>query len=271
MLGAVMFGHREMQHRHRRHHPPGGEGGEGAARRSAGRHASVLRDGDQGGGRRRSRQRRSRFPIKFERRDRIEEIRKKTAAEVRRRRRRQGPSQGLRRPDARSGSQCHAQCGARHQEAHRRPRPRHRAPDPGGSRHLAAHPRLGAVHPRRDPGAGGRPRWAPARTSSSSTAWKAPASRPSCCTTTSLPIRWARRAAWAAPGRREIGHGKLAWRAIHPMLPKKEEFPYTLRVVSEITESNGSSSMATVCGTSLALMDAGVPLTQARSPASPWA
>ncbi len=63
-----------------------------------------------------------------------------------------------------------------------------------------------------------------------------------------------------APGRREIGHGKLAWRAIHPMLPSKEEFPYTLRVVSEITESNGSSSMATVCGTSLALMDAGVPL-----------
>lgn len=63
-----------------------------------------------------------------------------------------------------------------------------------------------------------------------------------------------------SPGRREIGHGKLAWRAIHPMLPSKEAFPYTLRVVSEITESNGSSSMATVCGTSLALMDAGVPL-----------
>ncbi len=63
-----------------------------------------------------------------------------------------------------------------------------------------------------------------------------------------------------SPGRREIGHGKLAWRAVHPLLPKKEDFPYTLRVVSEITESNGSSSMATVCGTSLALMDAGVPL-----------
>ncbi len=63
-----------------------------------------------------------------------------------------------------------------------------------------------------------------------------------------------------APGRREIGHGKLAWRAIRPMLPPKDEFPYTIRVVSEITESNGSSSMATVCGTSLALMDAGVPL-----------
>ncbi|GGE22026.1 polyribonucleotide nucleotidyltransferase [Aureimonas endophytica] len=65
-----------------------------------------------------------------------------------------------------------------------------------------------------------------------------------------------------SPGRREIGHGKLAWRAIHPMLPAKEAFPYTLRAVSEITESNGSSSMATVCGTSLALMDAGVPLAR---------
>ncbi len=65
-----------------------------------------------------------------------------------------------------------------------------------------------------------------------------------------------------SPGRREIGHGKLAWRAIHPLLPAKDVFPYTLRVVSEITESNGSSSMATVCGTSLALMDAGVPLVR---------
>src|SRR5437764_5369298 len=64
------------------------------------------------------------------------------------------------------------------------------------------------------------------------------------------------------PRRREIGHGKLAWRAIHPVLPDHHEFPYTIRVVSEITESNGSSSMATVCGTSLALMDAGVPLKQ---------
>ncbi|HZL40822.1 MAG TPA: polyribonucleotide nucleotidyltransferase, partial [Pseudolabrys sp.] len=62
------------------------------------------------------------------------------------------------------------------------------------------------------------------------------------------------------PGRREIGHGKLAWRAIRPLLPSKEAFPYTIRVVSEITESNGSSSMASVCGASLSLMDAGVPL-----------
>ena len=63
-------------------------------------------------------------------------------------------------------------------------------------------------------------------------------------------------------GRREVGHGKLAWRAINSSLPKSEDFPYTLRVVSEITESNGSSSMATVCGTSLALMDAGVPIKE---------
>ena len=63
-----------------------------------------------------------------------------------------------------------------------------------------------------------------------------------------------------SPGRREIGHGKLAWRAVRPLLPKHEDFPYTLRVVSEILESNGSSSMATVCGASLSLMDAGVPL-----------
>lgn len=62
------------------------------------------------------------------------------------------------------------------------------------------------------------------------------------------------------PGRREIGHGKLAWRAINPVRPAHHDFPYTLRVVSEITESNGSSSMATVCGASLALMDAGVPM-----------
>ncbi|MCZ6862462.1 MAG: polyribonucleotide nucleotidyltransferase, partial [Alphaproteobacteria bacterium] len=63
-------------------------------------------------------------------------------------------------------------------------------------------------------------------------------------------------------GRREIGHGKLAWRALHPVMPSKEDFPYTIRVVSEITESNGSSSMASVCGGSLSMMDAGVPLTR---------
>ena len=64
------------------------------------------------------------------------------------------------------------------------------------------------------------------------------------------------------PGRREIGHGKLAWRAVNPLMPSKEDFPYTVRIVSEIIESNGSSSMATVCGSSLSLMDAGVPLAR---------
>ena len=63
-----------------------------------------------------------------------------------------------------------------------------------------------------------------------------------------------------SPGRREIGHGKLAWRAIRPLMPDHADFPYTVRIVSEVTESNGSSSMATVCGSSMALMDAGVPL-----------
>ncbi|NKB55352.1 MAG: polyribonucleotide nucleotidyltransferase [Alphaproteobacteria bacterium] len=65
-----------------------------------------------------------------------------------------------------------------------------------------------------------------------------------------------------SPGRREIGHGKLAWRAIRPLLPTKEDFPYTIRIVSEITESNGSSSMATVCGSSMSLMDSGVPMAR---------
>ncbi|OZA62287.1 MAG: polyribonucleotide nucleotidyltransferase, partial [Sphingomonadales bacterium 39-62-4] len=65
---------------------------------------------------------------------------------------------------------------------------------------------------------------------------------------------------FGAPGRREVGHGKLAWRALHPVLPSKDEFPYTIRVLSDITESNGSSSMATVCGGCLSMMDAGVPV-----------
>src|SRR5207248_5573713 len=65
---------------------------------------------------------------------------------------------------------------------------------------------------------------------------------------------------FGAPSRRETGHGKLAWRALHPVLPSHEEFPYTIRILSDITESNGSSSMATVCGGCLALMDAGVPI-----------
>jgi polyribonucleotide nucleotidyltransferase len=70
---------------------------------------------------------------------------------------------------------------------------------------------------------------------------------------------------FGAPGRREVGHGKLAWRALHPVLPSKDEFPYTIRLTSDITESNGSSSMASVCGGSLAMMDAGVPISRAVS------
>ena len=94
-----------------------------------------------------------------------------------------------------------------------------------------------------------RRRWssrrsAPARTSRSSTRSKASTARTSCCTTISRLTRPARPVAWARPGRREIGHGKLAWRAVRPLLPPKESFPYTIRVVSEITELNGSSSMA---------------------------
>ena len=71
-------------------------------------------------------------------------------------------------------------------------------------------------------------------------------------------------------GRREIGHGKLAWRALQAVLPAATDFPYTIRVVSEITESNGSSSMASVCGGSLSMMDAGVPLEGRRLPVLPW-
>ncbi len=67
---------------------------------------------------------------------------------------------------------------------------------------------------------------------------------------------------FGAPGRREVGHGKLAWRALNPVLPTKDEFPYTIRVLSDITESNGSSSMATVCGGCLSMMDAGVPIAR---------
>ncbi|OYU41652.1 MAG: polyribonucleotide nucleotidyltransferase, partial [Burkholderiales bacterium PBB4] len=70
---------------------------------------------------------------------------------------------------------------------------------------------------------------------------------------------------FGAPGRREVGHGKLAWRALNPVLPSREDFPYTIRVLSDITESNGSSSMATVCGGCLSMMDAGVPV---KSPVS---
>ena len=82
-----------------------------------------------------------------------------------------------------------------------------------------------AVHPRRDPGAGASPRSAPARTSRSSTRSRASTASTSCCTTTSRPTRWARRGRMGSPGRREIGHGKLAWRALRPMLPARTSSP----------------------------------------------
>jgi polyribonucleotide nucleotidyltransferase len=73
-----------------------------------------------------------------------------------------------------------------------------------------------------------------------------------------------------SPGRREIGHGALAERALVPVLPPQEEFPYVIRVVSEVLSSNGSTSMGSVCGSTLSLMDAGVPLQKAPSAAQPW-
>ena len=153
---------------------------------------------------------------------------------------------------------------ARRHPRHRPPDRRPRAPPTSGRSSPksascpapTARPCSPAAKPRRS----WSPRSAPARMSRSSTRWKASTAKTSCCTTTSRPTRSAKPAASARPGRREIGHGKLAWRAVRPLLPTKEQFPYTIRIVSEITESNGSSSMASVCGASLALMDAGVPL-----------
>ncbi|MEB3733847.1 polyribonucleotide nucleotidyltransferase [Halopseudomonas pachastrellae] len=92
------------------------------------------------------------------------------------------------------------------------------------------------------------------------TCWKASAKSPSCSTTTSLPTLWVSVCRMGGTGRREIGHGRLARRGVQAVMPDMEQFPYSIRVVSEITESNGSSSMASVCGASLALMDAGVPM-----------
>ena len=87
-----------------------------------------------------------------------------------------------------------------------------------------------------------------------------PRASATCTTTTSRRSAPARPAAWAAPKRREIGHGNLAERALLPVLPDENEFPYAIRVVSEVMESNGSSSMASTCGSTLALMDGGVPI-----------
>ena len=136
----------------------------------------------------------------------------------------------------RPGSRRRPQRHPRHRHAHRRPR--HHAPCGRSSpksascRARTAPPCSPAARRRRS----ASPPSAPARTSRSSTRSRASTASTSCCTTISRRTRWARPAAWARPGRREVGHGKLAWRAIHPLLPEKDKFPYTLRVVSEITE-----------------------------------
>ena len=148
----------------------------------------------------------------------------------------------------------------RHRPPHRRPRHQDGAPDRLRKLRCCRAPMVRRCSPAAKPRRWWSPRSAPARTSNISTRSTAPTRAPSCCTTTSRPSRSAKTGRMGGAGRREIGHGKLAWRAIHPMLPPADQFPYTIRVVSEITESNGSSSMATVCGASLALMDAGVPL-----------
>ena len=146
--------------------------------------------------------------------------------------------------------------------ARRRPRPDDRPADHHRGRRPAARPRLGAVHPRPDAGAGGRRRWAPPTTSSGSTASTSPARRPSrsCCTTTSRRSPPAKCGRCAAPAAARSATARWPSARCTPLLPAYEEFPYTIRIVSEVLESNGSSSMASVCGGSLALMDAGVPI-----------
>ena len=225
MLGAVMFGHKRNAARHQRHHPPGGKGGEGAARRC--RKTSTRRCAPSS--RRPPRPnwpRRSRFRSSSSAATRIAPCKKKFAAEF------VGEGEGKVAGQRLFGGLLHDVEADVMRNAVLDTKKRvdgrdldHRAPDRGGSRHPAAHPWLGAVHPRRNPGACASPPWAPPRTSSSSTAWKAPASRPSCCTTTSLPTRVGETGRMGAPGRREIGHGKLAWRAIHPMLPDEGRVP----------------------------------------------
>ena len=259
MLGAVMFGHRHFQPVIDAIIQPRREGGEGAARiRDAGyggdregdarhrrgRPARGLCDPAQGRapGRRRRRQEEGDGALLPGRH------RQSRAADAAGRRRVQGPR-----------SQDRPLEHPRHLEAHRRPRSRHRAPDRlrGG---VLPRTHGSALFTRGETqalvvatlGTGEDEQFIDALEGTYKEAFLLHYNFP--------PFSVGETGRMGAPGRREIGHGKLAWRAIRPMLPSKEEFPYTIRVVSEITESNGSSSMATVCGTSLALMDAGVPL-----------
>jgi polyribonucleotide nucleotidyltransferase len=159
----------------------------------------------------------------------------------------------------RSGSQDRPQPDPQRRAAHRRSRHAHRASDRDPQRRPAAHPRFGAVHPRRDAGAGGRHAGhRPRRADHRRAAGRVP--RPLHAPLQHASLCHRRTGRVGTPKRREIGHGRLAKRALLAVLPSPEEFGYSMRVVSEITESNGSSSMASVCGGSLALMDAGVPL-----------
>ena len=142
----------------------------------------------------------------------------------------------------------------------RRPRRRGRPRGHLRGRRRAEHARLGALHSRPDADHVACSRWARRRRASGSTTsrWRPIAA--TCTTTTSRRTRSGRPASCAGPKRRDIGHGALAQRALEPMLPPLDEFPYTIRIVSETLESNGSSSMGSVCGSTLALMDAGVPI-----------
>ena len=156
-----------------------------------------------------------------------------------------------------------ARRSARARRAPRRPQVRRGPADLDRDRRAAAHPRLGRVHARRDAGARHLHARHRRRRSRRSRASRARPGSASCSTTTSRRSRSAKSAFMRGPGRREVGHGALAERALTPMMPAEEQFPYTIRVVSDILESNGSSSMASVCGGSLAMMDAGVPLKSA--------
>ena len=118
----------------------------------------------------------------------------------------------------------------------------------------------GALYARRNPGDGQLHTRQRVPTSRRSTGWWVVSRRPSCSITTSRRFSVGEARPLRGPGRREVGHGTLAERAITPVLPEHEDFPYTIRLVSETLESNGSSSMAAVCGSTLALLDSGVPI-----------
>ena len=139
--------------------------------------------------------------------------------------------------------------------------PEERDPSPGRrGRRAAPRPRLRPVHPRPDPGAVRCDPEHPLRLPEAGYHLGARKRSAICTTTTSPPTPWARPAAPASANRREKGHGALAERALDPVIPSVEDFPYAIRVVSEVVSSNGSTSQGSICGSTLALMDAGVPI-----------